>query len=297
MARSMAQATRVGVNATSGSAADYEFIFQECSLGKSRGLLDPGGIGRGTRSRIGGAIALDVQRAGGQLVLNPTPDDLNELLPWILGTAESSDSFVLAETLQLYGVDVHKGDDAYRYSSVAVSSAIFRSSVSNQFLELTLNLVGDVETSGITFPDIASTISTKRPYLHYQNTLTLDGTAQQHDQVEVVIDNAVQADFFENSDTITDVESGDRIITVSASFPFDATSDELYEVAVAGLTGANTLVYTDGTDTLTFTFNNLKAATEPLAIPRRPGEVRLGKLFQAYQTGTTKELVVTSTDN
>lgn len=296
--RSMAHEGRFGVGATSGSAATNEFIFQSTNIGKTQGILDPGGIGGGTRSRRGERVINDVYTVGGQVVIRPSPADLDFLLPWILGADEAAtDTFALAEAIKQYGVDIDKGDDAYRYALMSVNSAIFRSSKSQQFLELVLNLVGTTETAGITFPSIEGTITTKRPYAHLQSTLTLDGTAQPNDQVEVVIDNRLQADFFENSSTVVDIESGDRVITLSTSLPFDATSDELYEVAIGGLTGTNTLVYTDGTDTLTFTFENLKAATNPLEIPERPGEIRLGKLFQAYQTSTDKELVITNTNN
>lgn len=294
MTRSMSHAARFAAGTTSGSAATQEFIFLSCNLGKSQGLMDAGGIGGGTRSRRAERIATGVSAVAGQVVIEPSPADLDFLLPWILGTNESSDAFTLAEALKLYGVDVAKGDDSYRYSSVAVSSAVFRSQ-SNGFLQLTMNLVGIGETAGITFPSITNSITTKRPYRHHEGTLTLGGTAQEFKSVELMIDNAVQADFYENAETISSIESGDRIVTLTADMPFDATTDELYEVAIAGLT-TNTLVYTDGTDTLTFTLGNLKAATEALAIPPRPGEIRLGKTFQAYQSGSTKELAVTSTN-
>lgn len=294
MARSMSHATRFGAGTSSGSAATQEFIFVSCNVGKTQGLMDAGGIGGGTRSRRAERIATGVSAVSGSVVIQPTPQDLDFLLPWILGTDESANSFVLAEALKLYGVDISKGDDTYRYSSMAVSSAVFRSEV-NQFLTLTLNLVGIAETAGITFPSIGSSITTKRPYRHHESTFTLGSAARKLKSMELTIDNAVQADFYENASTISDIESGDRIITLTADMPFDADHDDLYEIAIAGIS-TNTLVYTDGTDTLTFTLGNLKAATEVLAIPARPGEVRLGKTFQAYQSGSTKELAVTSTN-
>lgn len=164
MAASMAVRSRVGVGATSGSAATKELEFISCTIGKEGQHVQSDGI-RGSRERYSASVVEGTYNVGGQLVLEPRPDDLDILLPWILGAAEAADVFDIADTLLVYGVDVEKVADAYRYAGMKINQATFTSQP-NQPLRLELDVQGKTETAGITFPSIAGTLSAKAPYIH-----------------------------------------------------------------------------------------------------------------------------------
>lgn len=290
MAPSMQHATRVGVGATSGSAATLELEFLSCGIGLQESHVQSDGI-RGTRSRIRESVVKGVQAVGGDLVIEPRPGDLDFFLPQMMG-AGSNPTFTLAETLTDFGVDVYKVGQTCRYAGCKVNRASFSSSP-NSPLRLAMDIQGKTETPGITFPSIAASKSLLQPYIHHQNVLTLGGTAYPNATVEVTIDNALVLDRFLNSQSRTDLPESDRIVTLSVVVPFTSTeASALYSIAVAGLAG--TVVWTNGNYSLTMTFVKLQAPQGPVQIVGRNQELMLGIQFIARkdETSSALELVV-----
>src|SRR5580658_1278795 len=80
---------------TSGSEA-YDFNSE--SLTQHVPLVLGDGIS-GTRSRLSSRVRQGVFDVGGSITLEPTPVELANLLPRILGAAGSGNTFALAETL------------------------------------------------------------------------------------------------------------------------------------------------------------------------------------------------------
>jgi hypothetical protein len=291
MTAAMGRAARVGIGATSGSATTHELEFISCGIAKQEQHIQSDGI-RGSRERYSASVVEGTINVGGPLVLEPRPEDLDLILPWILGAAESVDVFDVAEAPLTYGVDIYKIADSFRYAGMRVNTATF-SSQPNQPLQLELDVQGTSETAGITFPTIAATLSAKAPYIHHQLTLTLNAVARQCSRISIAINNALILDRFMNSQTRAELPSGDRIVTLSVDVPYGDESN-LYDLAVGGIEG--TAVYTNGTDTLTFTFGQLQVPARSPIINARGQEIGLTLEFQARNDGTANSIKVTSTD-
>lgn len=285
----MGHQLRFGLGALASTNATREFDVLSNGLKKTGSLVSNPGI-RGTRSHMAAPVAEGTYAVGGPLVLEPRPDDLAFLLPYILGGAAVLNTYALAETVPELVANFTKGLNNLRHNGLKVNTAVFRSAT-NQPLQLTLDLQGKTEEAGIAMPAISATLSALQPYIHHQLVATLGSTAYDVDNVEITVNNALALDLFRNSQTRQELPEGDRIVTVACDFPHTADEAALYDIAVAGIAG--TFVWTNGAFSLGFSFANLKAPTDaPVVQNRGPLGWRIN--FQAYATTPGNELVVTN---
>lgn len=283
--------TRFGLGATAAAAATREFETLSNGLIKDAQHLDVEGM-RGDRGYRSEDVVEGVYTVGGPVVLEPRPDDLAFLLPYILGAAASGTTFAVAATLPDLIADAVKGLSSYRYAGVKVNQATFRSAMNGK-LTLTMDLQGKTETSGITFPSISSSLSALQPYVHHQLVATIGGTAYKVDNVEVTIANNLKLNRHYNTQTRQSLPEGSRVISVALDVPFTTDEASLYDIAVAGL-GTNTLVWTNGNYSFTITLANLKAPTKGPPIQSRGEEVGFRLNFVARSSGSTQAIVCTN---
>lgn len=264
----------------------YEFI--SCTLRKTTALIESGGI-RGTRSH-----SVEVSRQGndsiaGSIVLTPSPSDLDALLPRILGTAEASDAFTVAETIPSFSVGVNYGADAFEYLGCYVNRATFRGSPGG-LLQLEMDIIGTSQ-SDLTYPALTLGVAANNyPYRFSEGVATIVSSARPIFDFELIIDNHVEARFT-NSTTATSVQTHDRTVTLNCTTPYTSGEVGLFTQAMTGTTG--TLVFTNGMMSTTFTFGLL--VPNPLQGPTIEGkrEVVLKQSYLALRTGATKEIAVT----
>jgi len=292
MVASMAHATKVGIAATAPSTLQLE--FESCGVGLQGTHVQSPGI-RDGRSYHSESVVDGPYTVGGPLVLAPRADELDALLPYILGTAEVADVFSLAETIPDFVLDVEKVADGaasgYRYAGCKMNSATFRSSPGG-LLMLEMDVQGKTEAE-ITFPSISGTLTVLQPYIHHQLVLTIGGTAYQPASIDITINNALILDRFLNSQTRTELPESDRIVTCNFTLPYTANErNNLYDVAVGGL--AATAKWTNGARSILFTFGVLQFPKPPVVIPGRNAELVISFAAQARCLSTTKELVVTN---
>lgn len=296
----------VGVGPTD-NAVTKQLQNVNCGIGKVVTHIQKDGA-RGTRSRHTGNVNEGPYTVGGPLAVQPSPDELRTLFPYILGGSESGSgtsgspwSYALAETLSSMRVSQDMrlnatGSDSmvFHWDGCKVNNARFSCSAGSQVLTLEMDVQGKTQTKNATWPSIGSTLTTGKPFIHAQLVLTLGGTAYQVENFNLTIDNALILDRFLNSLTRTELPESDRNITLEVDNPFSVGDIALYEIAVAGLAGS--AVFTNGLSVLTFTFANLKAPADVLQRAQR-GEAMNRLRFTAYETGTpgstTKELVTT----
>jgi len=288
---SMGHQSKLGID--SANPVTKQFDFKRCTIGKLATLINNQGM-RGSRSHVMNVVAAGAYTVGGVTLMDAKPDDLDLLLPAILGAAESSDVFALAETVPERFITVDKVAKVATYAGMKVNRATFRAS--NDTLELEIDWQGKTETiaNAGTFPSIAASLSAQQPYVYHQGVLTVNSAAIAIKNVEVVIDNALILDDFNNSQTRSHLPEGDRIITLTCDSPYTSDETAFYDFALAGASG--TLVYTHPTSglSLTFTFANLKVPTQVIEVASRTGEIPLRLPFQAFMDGSTRELVVTN---
>lgn len=244
---------------------------------------------RGTRSRSKERSGLSLKRVGGDITMRPSPTELDRLLPRILGAAESTDSFAVAETLPEFLVSVYRVASTYTYAGCKVGSARFTGQ-EGQALQLIMSLLGKTRTkSADAFPSVA--IDTDSFYTFHQGVLTLNSVAHSFRSFELIVDNMMEV-LFENSETATTVEAADRMVSLAVDVPFASAANTLQDAIDEAEDIAASLVFTNEGQSLTFTFPALMAADEDPVVSGK-SKIRYPLNFQALQSGSNKEIVVT----
>lgn len=268
----------------------YDFLSENLKASQER--IHSNSI-RGTRSRPKERNRQGLRRVSGTITMNPSPTELDNLLPRILGAAEATDTFDVAETLPEFDVLIDRVSKRFNYTSCKVARATFSGS-SGQPIQLVLDIVGkDFDNSDTAFPGL--TFDTDAMYVFNDSSsgVTLEGSTREIQDFNLVIDNLVEARF-RNSNTATDVTAQDRDITLSVTSPFTSSEIALFDDAVDDVDGATgSLVFTNGNQSLTFTFGNLLLM--PAETPNVQGkqEIVLPQTYKAYKSGSTADLVVT----
>lgn len=293
MAESMGWAAQFCVDTASPidtSSIPVEFLTID--IGEVEELVQSEGI-RGTRSRHDERINTGLRRVGGSVTMNPSPDELNTILPFILGANEATDVFALADTLPDLFACVDKVARVETFNTGKVASAIFEASKGQKLL-LTLNTIFKDMTIGAAGSYPALTVDTRDCYMFHQGVLTLNGTTYTFNSFRLSIDNGIDPEF-NNSITATDLTPGDRVVLLDIpELPFTSTELGLLTAsrgAAAGISGS--LVFTNGGVSTTFTFGALRCPSVTPVIRGRNQRIKLPRSLQAYMTGTTRELVVT----
>jgi len=268
-----------------GSSEPYE--FKSFGIKKLATIIGDEGI-RGTRSHSKERTRGGIYTVGGTILMEPSPIDLDKLLPRILGAVEDSNTFALAEALPSFSVGVSLVADAFEYTDCYVNRAIFRSSP-GEILELELDIIGKTQID-LVYPSLTLGVAANdAPYTHQEGVFTLNTSARDVISHEIVIDNFLFARFT-NSQTATSVTPQDRLITVKTVTPYTSDESNLYTQSTAGASG--TVVFTNGGMSTTFTFANLQP---PQDTPVVSGKTSIGLELThvARRSGATKELVIT----
>ena len=283
----MFHARRLGI----GSAAPTtkELMFISCDVGKQGSHVEPEGI-RGIRGHQGEQVVDGTYDVGGPLVMEPTPDEWDTWLPYILGGG-TNPNFTLAENQPEFFLDVDKGQDIFRYSGMRVNTWEITSST-NALVRLSMDLQGKTETPGITFPAISGTLTMLQCYIHHNLVLTIGGVQYPHNNLTISGNNFLMLDRHLNSQSRTDLPAQDRVIQLSADFPNGDEIDALYNLAVAGLAGS--AVWTNGGFSLGLTFPKLQTPANPSPISSRTGEMYRRITFSARRSGSNQEMAASN---
>jgi hypothetical protein len=264
----------------------YEFLKETLALDEE--FVDSDGL-RATRSHAKEAVRQGVRRVGGSLVMRPTPVQLANLLPRVLGAEASGTTYALAESLPTFVATIDRVSKVFTYTGCKVDRAIFRSQAGEP-LQLTLEVLGLDESVGNagTFPSLS--IDTTTSFFLFQDlTLSIGGNAYPAQSFELIVDNHLEANRFLNSATRSSLPERDRTITLNTHLPYgDATAG--YATGVNGV--AVVATFTNGNTSLSF---SLSAVQFPRQSPTVPGrdEIRLPLSGVARKSGGTSELTVT----
>lgn len=271
------------------------------SLKASVELIDDPGI-RGTRSRSKERVTRGLIRVGGQTVHNPSPTELDAILPWILGTDESTDVFAVADALQEVNIAILRGAslaDAgmVTYAGCKAAQATFSGSINNP-IQLAIDWVGKTATpaDGSTFPSVA--LDTDGVYVFTGGVLTIRGAARRFSEFSLSINNFAEPSF-NNNQTAQDIDALDREVLLTFNSPFtgshgeDLWDTEWDDTNADGAAGSLVFLSNRSGQSLTFTFANLKPAPLDEASVTGKTRVRLPMTYRALMSGSTREIVVT----
>ncbi len=283
---------------TPPGAVSEGFVFVSESIAKKGMIVERTGL-RGTRSHVADDTRVGPYTVNGQLVLEPTPEDLAIWLPRILGAAPTGDTppqYNLAETLPSFTLAIDRVAKVFTYAGCKVNRATF-SGAQGGLLRLTLDLVAQSESVGAagTFPSLTPTAT--QPYIFSDLALTLASASREVKQFSLVVDNSLITDRFMNSLTIVNAPEGDRTIRLATTHAWAAANSDLYAQALAGAGG--TLQLTNalgGTPPIgyrtTFSFATLQSPDRSPQVPGRQ-EIFLNLEMVARKVGGADEMSVT----
>ena len=265
----------------------YRFVSE--NLKKTGVIIDGQGID-GSRSHRREQTRTAHYDVAGSITMNPSPEELDNLFPMILGGTESADSFPLADALPQRAIAIDRVGRRFIYDTCTVSRATF-SGRHGEPIQLVMELIGDTETvSATAMPAITYTTATNGMYVPSDNVVTVLSSARSVLSWEIIIDNHVSARFV-NSTTANDISATDRTVMFNYVVPYTSSEVDLYAQALDhGATA--TLVLTNGGYSTTFTFARLQAPDNSPVVPGR-SEITLAVQSIARMNSTTKELAVT----
>lgn len=251
------------------SAQCLEFISE--SMSQSTSLSYNDGI-RGTRQMARERVRKSARTVGGTITMTPTQTELRTLLPWILGTNETGSgtsgspyAYILAETLQEFQILALKvepsaihTDEVFLYENCRVARATFSAS-SGGPLTLSLDIEAETERSyangsisigsnpstptdvmsgGSSGRSVPSSVpDTDTPFMFYDTghsngALTIGNADRECFDWSLTIDNVLDTGRFMNSLDRTNIPSMGLVVSMTATVPFTAAEDELYDADV-----------------------------------------------------------------
>ncbi len=296
---SMGHQARLGTKneTTYGTAVtvDQGFVFVSESIVKRGMIVERSGL-RGTRSHQADDTRVGPYRVGGQLVLEPTPEDLAIWLPRILGAAPSGTTYNLAETLPSFTLAIDRVARVFTYAGCKVNRATFQGAQGG-LLRLVLDVVAQSESVAAagSFPSLS--LGVTQPYIFSDVSLTLAAATREVKQFELVIDNSLVTDRFMNSVTIVNAPAGDRTVALRTPHAWAVGNIDLYAQALAGAAGTLQLTNALGGSPPTgyqtsFSFATLQVPDRSPSVPGRQ-ELLLNLEMLARRVGGAAELTVT----
>lgn len=283
MAESIGTFDKLWLSSDNISYTQFEFL-EGSSLGLSEQFLDTNGI-RGTRSHASERVRRGLRQTGGSLLFNPTPAELDILLPWILGGTKSGNTIPLAESLTALYARTGRDGTFHLYDGLKVSSASFSASEGG-LLQVAVQVVGIDEASS-SAP--AGSITDAAPYIFYDAAATVGGSSYSFRSCGVSIDNGLETRY-NNSVTPSSIHAADRQVTTQLGMPYGDAS-ALYGSALAGV--AVVLTFTNGGVSLSFSMAAVQSPRQPLELGGRRART-LNWSGVARKSGSTAELVVTN---
>lgn len=295
MAGKYGTTTQLGISTS--NPVDARFNFLSDGLVLSEEHVQTAG-NTGTHAEPSERVRTGLKRVGGQIVLQPTPVELNLLLPLIVGgsaqvgTPSGKSTFAVADTLSTFYVTSDRGSKVMTYSGCVVNQATFRSTQGGP-LSLTLDIIGQDETVGNsgTFPSLQFD-RTQNCFMHHDLVLTINSVAHSCPDFELIVNNMVDTERFFNSATLTSVQPTGRAVLLNTRLPY-GDSSAAYNLTSAGVTG--TAVFTNGNLSLNFTMAAIQIPRQSPPIEGR-GELFLpinGVCRKVGSTaGTTDDLSV-----
>lgn len=270
------------------SSLPLEFVNESVRMVQSH--VQSEGI-RGTRARSKERVRIAREQITGSILFRPSPSELEDLLPYIMGAAGVAGVYDFGEALSEFQLMIDRVTKVFTYAGCKVGRAVFSGS-QGQPLELRIDVEGETEAIGAAggFPAISADTDTMFILSDCVLALGADTSAVQFRQFELTIDNVLDADRYMNSVTRAEIAATDRIVTLTLGMMYTADEVDLHDQAITGGTG--TLTFTNGGQSIEFDFPNLKAEAQSPVVEGK-GEIALPLNMTAYKSGSDGELTIT----
>lgn len=224
--------------------------------------------------------------------MDPSATDLSTLLALMAFTESPTNTFTIGDAYSTFtSVIDYAGTKVHTYTGCVFGALVFQSQRGG-----VLSMMAKVYATGFSEgTDFGSPTAMTADYVwgFQDGALTLQASARQFDRFKLLIDPHMEVQW-NNSATPTQICPTDRDIILQTSTPYDSTNKDLFTTPLGSADGAAaSLVFTRGSNVLTFSLGNLKAAPARVPSILNKGQVRLPVSLKAYTTGNTAALGVT----
>lgn len=287
MACAQGYATRLSIN---GQQMD----FNQIKPLTMRELVDNSDVAiRGILDHPKEKITIGRLHIGFEVTMNPSPAELDVLLPLMGGSESPTDTFTIGDTYSTFTSVVDYGTKVHHYTNCKAGRAVFFGQRGAMPIGLTLQVLGTGLSEDTSF-GTPTALDLDIVYAFHEGVLTYSSTEYNFDRFQLVIDPHLQVQW-NNSATPTEICATNRTILLSTNVPY--TSSEASLLTTPLLTNADgaaaSLAFTRSGESTTFTFANLKSVARPPAIPGKTA-LRLPLNFRCYRSSTSPALTVTN---
>lgn len=294
-AASIGSLGQFGWAAANPVTAAYEYL--DFDVQKHQEYIFPDGI-RGTLDEQSETYVKTISRVAGTLRLAPTNTLLSTiLLKAIQGgtpTGSAPTTYPVANANFDSYMTIDRVAKVDTYGLVWIDSATFSSSTGRE-LECSLDILGQSETTGNsgTFPT-GLVCPYEAPFVHNEdsNAFTINGALRQIESISIVARNHYTRDRFFNSTTLQTPAKQKRTYEIRVGVPNNADNVDLLDLDPA-TDASGIFAWTDGTNTLTFTFGTLQLAETPAKAVRGKTENMLEIALVGRRITTTDALSIT----
>ncbi len=238
-----------------------------------------------------------ILRINHRVILEPTPQELDVLL-LLMGFAESpTDTFTLGQSLTSFTLLVDMVTKVYTYTDTVIGRWRLQGRRGSTPIRLILDMMGKARpTEGNAGSFSATARKTDAPIPFTRGTLTLDSTAREYNQFDLVCDFNV-ASQYNNSQVPTDLCPTNMQMALATSVPFDSTNLNLTKTPIISNTVSSI------TGTLAFARSPMSSSWALAALrpeQRMPDilgktEIRAPLFYRVNRTSSNEAIIVTHT--
>lgn len=262
----------------SGSSTWLEFSSESITM--SEEIFRSDGI-RGTRTRDSANAAFGPRTVSGTVSFVVTRKWLDLVLPAVLGAAESTNVFDVAETIPSFYLLIDKGAGICLVGPCKASTLTL--SWDTGPLEATLAIEAEDMVFGQTWPAGLTQPDQTKPYMYSDlGNITINSAARVPFGGEIVVDNQLSADQFGNSLTRAGlIIATDRDVRLGIDVSGDSSNSALLNhVGTVGAVGeAISLVFTSANESgssITFAFGRVAFnKVQPVTQGKGPRRMRI----------------------
>lgn len=250
----------------------------------------------GTLERDQSMVTPGVQRHRHHILMHPTPEELNVILP-LMGFPETpTDTFTVNDTVPAFTMEIDRVVTIHKYENSKIDKAILRGAKGSKPWMLELQIMSLTEADvGATWGGTPAAAMSAPYNLTEGSILTLEGSAMAFDRYVLVLDREMAIRF--NDNEIADALSPtNNNFALGVSTPYTTDEEDLYLEATAATRAdgaGGSLVFSRGNLSTTITFANLKWMANPPSILKKSEEIRLGPFYRIYKDGSTPSVVFT----
>lgn len=258
-----------------------------------RELVDNGDLAiRGILDHAKERVTLGRLHIGFEVTMNPSPAELDVLLPLMGFTESPTDTFTIGDSLTSHTCIIDRVTKVHTYTGCRIGKSVFFGQRGSQPIGLTMQILGTGFSEGAAGSFSATALDTDIVYAFHEGTLTARSSSRNFDRFSLSINPGLEVQW-NNSATPTEICPTNRVIMLSVSTPYTSSESDLFTTPLSASAGAaGTLAWSRAGQSTSFAFANLKEIARPPSIPGKR-QIRLPVQFKCFRSGSTAALVAT----